>query len=250
MLRRVPLSVQKDAVMVAVLRRHGGVFLDADTLAVRDIAPLVALLDRSEVLTFDMHLAFMAAQPGARLLERWLPAIQRRLAALRGAPPAEIPWDYLGNNLFYSTMDEIIDAHAGKPLAMAVADHAIGLARRLSARRGRMVFARLVNAGLWRRRRLAFRTICRARLTMLDRDRYGFMPERLHNRGRRGALADEYRRYWFESSAGVDSALREGQMLIGLHNSWTPDWYKRLEEAEVLGHPCLLSRTLRRLLDR
>jgi mannosyltransferase OCH1-like enzyme len=34
-LKRLPLMMQKDAVMVAVLKEHGGIFMDADTLVKR-----------------------------------------------------------------------------------------------------------------------------------------------------------------------------------------------------------------------
>lgn len=252
-LRRLPLQMQKDAVMVAVLHRHGGLFLDADTLAVADIAPFLAFLDRSETVSFDMHLACVAARPGARLLDHWLGHIRGRLAVVRqldGGPP-NVPGSYLGNEGLYSAMDDIIDAHESTPFPLAAAERAIGLGRPQMPLDGRRTLrARLLNGFLWRRRLLYFRTIHRKRLTMLERNRFAFMPERLHRPREAGADDVRYRRYWFESNAGVDTAVREGQMLIGLHNSFTPDWYKRLSEAEVLAHPCLLSRTLRRLLDR
>jgi len=252
-LRRLRLSMQKDAVMVAVLHRHGGIFLDADTLAVADIAPLLAFLDHGEAVSFNMHVACIAARPGAHLLDRWLGHIRRRLAAVRqhdGGPP-NVPWSYLGNDCLYAAMDDIIDAHEGTPFPLAAAERALGLGRPQIPPDGRRSLrARLLNGMLWRRRLFYFRTIHRKRLTMLERNRFAFMPERLYRPREAGTDEVRYRRYWFESNAGVDTAVREGQMLIGLHNSYTPDWYKRLSEAEVLAHPCLLSRTLRRLLDR
>lgn len=251
-LRRLPLSMQKDAVMVAVLHRHGGLFLDADTLAVADIAPFLAVLDRSETVSFNMHTACIAARPGARLLDLWLGHIRRRLAGLRqlegGAPT--VRWSYLGNEGLYDAMDDIIDAQEGTPFLLAAVERAVGFGRPQVPSPGRRTLrARLLNGALWQRRLLYFRTIHRRHLTMLERDRYAFMPELLHRPREAGSDTARFRRYWFESNADVDTALREGQMLIGLHNSYVPDWYKRLSDAEVLDHPCLLSRTLRRLLD-
>ena len=107
---------------------------------------------------------------------------------------------------------------------------------------------RLANVVVRKRRALYFRTLYRRYLTMLDRNAQGFMPELLNDAARGGDTAARYRRYWFESDAAVETALRPGQALIGLHHSWTPEWYTRLSEAEVLAHPCLLSRTLGRLL--
>jgi hypothetical protein len=252
-LRRAPLNVQKDAVMVAVLHRQGGLFLDADTLVVRDLAPLLAPLDRTEIVIVGQHLAFMAARPRARLLTRWLAMIQDRLAALPVPGPAvqPIPWDHLGNSLLYAVMDDVIRSDAQKPLPLAAVDRGIDLARRIVRGRGRLL-ARLMDGLLWRRRLLYFRTRYREYLTSVARDRHAFMPERLQARRPSGGVADlidEYRRYWFEASSGDAPALRDGQLLIALHHSWTPAWYRRLSEREVLAHPCRLSRTLRRLLD-
>ena len=91
-LRRFPLPSQKDAVMAAVLKEHGGVFMDMDTIAVGDIGPVVELLERSEVVMFLTHLAFMAARPNARLLGLMYEGIRDKLAAppaaTQGAPSA------------------------------------------------------------------------------------------------------------------------------------------------------------------
>ena len=43
-LKKLTLPMQKDAVMVAVLEKHGGLFLDLDTIIFRDVTPLFSLL--------------------------------------------------------------------------------------------------------------------------------------------------------------------------------------------------------------
>ena len=83
----------------------------------------------------------------------------------------------------------------------------------------------------------------------LDRYGFGFMPELLYYAAQTCEPGLKYQQYWFKSDAAVDTALLPRQVLIGLHNSWTPVWYQRLSEAEVLAHPCLLSRTLKHLLE-
>jgi Capsular polysaccharide synthesis protein len=252
-LKRLTLSVQKDAIMVAVLRKHGGVFLDADTLAVGDIAPLVNRLGQTEVVMFGMHMAALVARPDARLLNRWYAGIQKKLATLaRGkAPRAAVPWDFAGNSVLLSTMEAIIDTHEDKPFPIALADRAVEWLKTSSAPgRNRIPFARLTKAVVGGRRMLYFKTIYRRHLTMLDRKAHGFMPELLHYRHEAPDAKEKYRRYWFQSGAGLDTALLPNQTLIGLHNSWTPEWYKQLSEGEVLAHSCLLSRTLSHLLDR
>jgi hypothetical protein len=245
-IRRLPLPCQKDAIMVAVLRRHGGVFMDADTLAVGDIGPVVARLDRSEVVMFGTHMAFVAARAHARLLDRWHAGIRVKLAALRRNRDAAVPWDYVGNSVLTATMDEIIATEAARPLPVAVADRAVALLA--AAGRGALA-TRLRDAVLRRRKSFYFRTVYRKYLEMLERDAYGFVPESVHYGSAALGAQERYARFWLGAEAGLESVFLPRQTVIGLHHSWTPAWYHALSEPEVLAHPCLLSRALRHLLD-
>jgi len=64
-LRRLTLMMQKDAIMVAVLKEHGGVFMDADTMVTGDIARLVRMLRLrdTEVVMFGTHLPLWQQSP-------------------------------------------------------------------------------------------------------------------------------------------------------------------------------------------
>jgi len=220
-LKTFPLQVQKDAVMAAVLRRHGGIFVDMDTLVLADLSPLLQALETSEVVLFDSHLAFMVARPQARILHRWVEIVQRRLALGSGDGAA---WDALGNSLLPVVMDDV--------------------SRRVGA------WLRVPPSMVPRRRQLLFRTLYRRYLRSLDRREYGFIAEANHYGQDGGDPFAAYRRFWFDEDLMPDVVLKPGRMIVGLHNSWTPDWYKQLSTREVLEHPCLLSRTLRRLLGR
>ncbi|MCK7574524.1 MAG: capsular polysaccharide synthesis protein [Chromatiales bacterium] len=77
-LKKFTLMMQKDAVMVAVLKEHGGIFMDADTLVTADISLLVSLLKDTEVIMFNTHLGFLAARPGSYVLTSWLKEIQNK----------------------------------------------------------------------------------------------------------------------------------------------------------------------------
>ncbi len=224
LLQTFPIHVQKDAVMVAVLRRHGGVFMDLDTLVLGDVSPLLHSLATSEVVLFDSHLAFVAARPQARILSLWEEAIQRRLAELRqsGGSGNGASWNTLGNSLLSAAMDDV--ARSTWPW--------LKVPQRLA----------------YRRQRFLFRTVCRKYLCSLSRRAYGFIAEANHYGRDDGDPAAAYRRFWFEESLTPEVVLRPGRMIVGLHNSWTPDWYKQLSAQEVLAHSCLLSRTLRCLL--
>lgn len=224
-LKTFPLQVQKDAVMAAVLLRHGGVFMDMDTLVLADISLLLRTLATSEVVLFDSHLAFMAARPQARILRLWVQAVQHRLAQVSesGGSGDAAAWDALGNSLLPVVMDEVA--------------------------RGVGAWLRVPTSLVARRRRLLFRTLYRRYLRSLDRRVYGFIAEASYYERDGGDPFAAYRRFWFDEDLRPDVVLKPGRMIVGLHNSWTPDWYKQLSAPEVLEQPCLLSRTLRRLLD-
>ncbi len=238
-LRRLPLAAQKDAIMVAVLEKHGGVFMDVDNIATDDLGPIVSKLDAAEVVTFKLHLAFLAARPGARLLAQWVAEIRERLARLGEESPSAIPWDYAGNAPLARVMTDMVAAtRPGRAWA------ALLRPRRSWPEWARTTWQR-AEAAIWTRaRRRVFRWLHPRDLLMLSRRRYGFIEET----GLWGDPADRYRRYWFEVGAGA-AAPNPRQRIIALHNSWTPDWYKELTEREVLEHDCRLSRTLRRVLS-
>jgi Glycosyltransferase sugar-binding region containing DXD motif len=256
-LRRFPLPSQKDAVMAAVLKEHGGVFMDMDTIAVGDIGPVVELLERSEVVMFLTHLAFMAARPNARLLGLMYEGIRDKLAAPPAATDsaAEMAWDYLGNSELAKAKRTIVD----QSRFLALPPRLIERGNRLAKKGARVedAWPRPLAVLDWVDRkaraaseRLAFATIYRKHLTMLDGDKFGFIAEA---RGWAAGSFDPERAYvdfWFERDLSPDDVFRDDQMLIALHNSWTPAWYRDLDREGVLSHDCLLSKTLRRVLQR
>lgn len=238
-LRRLPLAVQKDAVMVAVLAKHGGVFMDVDNIATDDLGPILQNLDTAEVVTFRLHLAFIAARPGAQLLTRWVAVIRERLARLEDGNPGAIPWDFTGNGPLAQVMTDMVGAsRPGRALRRLLRPGRAwpGWARRMWLRVGGPISTRS--------RRLVFPWLYPGDLKMLSRRRYGFLAEP----GLWGKPAERYRRHWFAKGAGA-AASNPRQRIIALHNSWTPEWYKALSERQVLEHDCRLSQTLRQVLS-
>ena len=110
-LKQVGLAAQKDAVMIAVLHRHGGLFMDMDTLVVDDLSPILQLLRRTGVVMFEQHVAFVAARKDATLITLWLAGVKRNLARISSGEvhPASIQWDYLGNAPMTTAYLELID---------------------------------------------------------------------------------------------------------------------------------------------
>lgn len=246
-LRKFHLQVQKDAILAAVLNEHGGVFMDVDTIVTRDISPIVRNLSRTEVVTFNLHLGFVAARPNSLVLTRWTQEAQARLARLGQDENGDVPpgWDYLGNGVLADVMANIVSASG------------IGRAYENIQRRqplwpvwARAAWRRFCDPIWARRRGVFFRVGYKKYLTMLDRKRHGFIAEAAFY-GRTGMIpSEQYRKFWFEEKLDVANVFRGTQRLIGLHNSWTPEWYKALSEKEVLENDCLLSKTLKQILRR
>jgi mannosyltransferase OCH1-like enzyme len=259
LLRQLSLPMQKDAISVAVLKEYGGVFMDIDTLVVRDIFPIVCRLENTEVVMFGTHLAFLAARPNSYVLALWLERIQEKLAkiARENSTKVEIPWDYVGNSTLSAVMDEIINSSSFNRMQTKAVDKFTQLINRQpSLGPGfKKILNRLHDSFLWRRRRFAFSTVYRKYLTMLDRKKHSYILEAKHyeakhtnSEAKRLSPEDKYLKYWFENNVDVDTVIQISPIIVGLHNSWTPQWYKELSEKNVLEYNCLLSRTIHYIL--
>lgn len=244
-LKRLPFALQKDALLAAVLCEHGGVFMDIDTIVTRDIAPVLANLSRAEMVLFDVHIGFAAARRGARVPCRWKRHVQERLLRLSESGAGAPDFNYLGNGPLAEVMEDMADASIAGRIYQRLRKQEENWPR---AARG--AWRRLVEPVWARRKGLFFRTVYRKYLTMLDRKQYGFMAELAHY-GTSGAdhIAD-YRKFWFEENLDVRYVFSPKQCVIGLHDSWTPEWYRALSEKEVFEKDCLLSKTLRHALGR
>jgi hypothetical protein len=256
-LRKLTLMMQKDAIMVAVLKVHGGIFMDADTLVTRDIASLVNMLKDTEVVMFNTHCAFVAARPGSHFLTLWYKVIQKKMNYLEDVrdKTSQLPWDFFANSAMADVMDQMIEniglfhmiqKHVEDKFILAYLK--ITSDQKLLTPRLKVLINRIGNSLMRRKREVYFRTFLRRYLTMLDRLEYGFIPEALHFTSRFMTPEEKYRKFWFDNSIDIKKVFRSNQMVIGLHNSWTPEWYKELSEEEVRENKSLLSRTLKHIL--
>ena len=225
LLKRFPLASQSDAIAVAVLHRHGGLFMDADTILTG--APL-PVLDSSPSNTLTMfgrpgqaraHMAFLhSGTPEHSFLEAWLVEVQRRLSRFsrwRSVPlmltglrdslspvrrlarllgPAGVKWNYLGNGILNPLL-------AGRPFD--------------------------------------------ADVRIFDRTRSGFILESAFSRSN-DPTAD-YLDFYFTNRYSADEVLARNTCgVIGLHSSLTPRAYKLASRDDVLSTDNLLSDILRK----
>ncbi len=240
LLKTLPLHVAKDAVMVAVLNRHGGIFMDADTILGGDISWVLKYLEGSEIVLFGTHLGFMAAQPKAKIFGIWEEGVRRRLEELKGPAPFKDQWDYVGNSLVTEAMIELTQEF---PFCRTF--DRIWQSRKSYHSASKGFWQKVANQRRWLIKLPAYRHYMR----MLSPRKYGFIAEGRYF-GRRYTTRERYHRFWFDTGLEVSEVFRGGCGIVGLHNTWTPEWYRELSEEEALNHDCLLSRTLRSLLDR
>lgn len=269
-LKRFPLATQKDAIEGALLARHGGIFLDADTILVGSLDPIIRRLERSEMVLFNRYLGFAAARPAATITVRWLASVRERLAAASAAHPRNPGWGYLGNEIVADIIDEMTDTTAimralarfGGTSIRSYRDPVPGSGEELAPLSSRERLRR----GVYRRLRNAiFRLSHSKALATLDSRAWGFMAEQVQQtahaspapvpavpgaHGAKGLVARaiaQYERFWFHESIPPERILNASVCVIGLHNSWTPPWYRELSRDAVLAHPCTLSRLLAHL---
>ncbi|HUO84625.1 MAG TPA: glycosyltransferase [Thermoanaerobaculia bacterium] len=245
--RRVRPGVRKDAILVATLFRHGGIFMDLDTIVVGDIAPIVRLLERSAVVMFHTHLAFVAARRGASILGPWLEEIRRRIARLEQGEtdPAAVPWGFFGNSILADLHRALVDRSMVLSLLRRARRRSPSPASGEAVRTGETPPS-LLRRGVDR----LIRSTHASELLMLDRDAWGFVPESVHPGTEPGTPVERYRRFWFDRGRALDDALLPGQRLIAIHHGSTPAWYTAFSREQVLADDTLLSRTLSSLLPR
>ena len=247
-LRRFPLMSVKDAIMVAILHRHGGMFIDMDTLIVDDVAPVLRTLDRSALLNFGGNLSFVGGRAGAPVLALWLERVRERIAMAAAGRIDAATADF--SFIAYLPLDEVY-AHLRERALHRRLIRGTAAGRKFWEQVARIKPPPGKRGSLLRRlpRRIEWeltrRSIARH---MVQLDTGGFFAELQADRDLTLDRVAQYRRFWYDTETPVETVVRPGVRIVGLHNSWTPPWYAALSREEVLAHDSLLSRTLRRLL--
>lgn len=215
------LPKQADAVRCAVLRRYGGVWMDTDTIITSSKCQDIFNID-SEIVLFGMHIGFIVAKKNAYILRKWERRLQRKIR-------------------FYKWCRK--SKRVRKLFAFFE-----GGRERLAERLERWDY--LGNSIL---NKMLLRSSLK-RYAPVDREKAKALPEVVYAKEHdwaKESAADPvtvYRKFYFENDF-VNYALHDNQGIIYLHNSWTPDSYKRMSEKEFLNQDITLSNILRRLLD-
>ena len=206
------LAKQADCIRCALLRKHGGIWLDADTVLTKPLdkrfrsadVTMVARHAQSGQMIYGGYIH--AAGPETKMISEWhrqlLPRIEKsrqmdgnllRRFWDRRTWKAVRHWGYFENG--------ILDPLAAR---LTPPDYA------------------------W-----------------IDKDEVGAFPEEaLLADGTAQSPFDAYVRYWF-SPGEADAALRDCAGLIMLHNSWTPESFRKMSAREFLSTDTRLAGLLR-----
>ncbi|MCP4266434.1 MAG: hypothetical protein GY777_12820 [Candidatus Brocadiaceae bacterium] len=220
---RAGFNVQSDAISAAVLRKYGGIFMDADTIVLRDISPLIDMFEskKTELMMFYPHLAIIMAKPDSYIMNLWVKRIQKKLVELKEEKePAH--WYYSGNKIPGSYIIDLLIKRFWKKL---VPWYYLGNS--------------ILNPLLLKN---SEEHVC-----LLDKTEWGITPE--VNFFKEGDdKSKKYLDFWFMNDLSLEHVFLRNSLVFVLHNSWTPEWYKKLSEKEVLEDNCLLSKTLKHVL--
>lgn len=206
-----PLAQQSDCIRCALLKKYGGIWLDADTLLTRPLdnrffGAEVSMVVRRESGGLVNYGAYIyAAHAGAQVINEWYRQLLPRVAKARQLRRSwwrrildRRDWKAINQwNYFENAILDPLTAQAAEEAYMGI-----------------------------------------------EKDEIGAFPEE-------SLLAasgpfDAYVRYWF-SPGESEAALRDCAGMIMLHNSWTPRVYREMSADEFLKTDTRLAAVLRRL---
>ena len=130
---RFTLPQIADAIRVALLAKHGGVWIDVDTIILSPDAKKYFLPDEKHRTIFFgnpqtriVHIAFINTPPATMCMNLWREFIKEQLWNLN--PTTSVGWDFLGNKFInnysrkYPDEIEIIDANLAMPDKKLISD--------------------------------------------------------------------------------------------------------------------------------
>ena len=213
--KKMTLAMQSDCIRCAILKKHGGIWMDADTVLVKPLDGRFSAADCAIVARRqDGHLVHYAAyinaaKPEAKFLADWHKALVPRVAKAEAFRSSWLKrllhheewklirrWNYCVNAI----IDPLADTADPKDYA-------------------------------W-----------------IDKDAIFAVPEEELMATGLDAVA-AYQKYWFKPGA-IDDVLNRCAGMIMLHNSFTPDSYRAMTSDEFIATDTRLAALLRHLLKR
>lgn len=206
------LPVQSDVIRCLVLKEHGGLWLDIDTIITNDsIKDILEQNAKHDFLQFNNHLCFIAAKPEAEVLNLWKKNIQSNFLFAKEVLKNPLnfiicrqklkrikAWDFLGNSCLNTCLENISTE----------------------------------------------------KYFSLNAEKYKVFPECLYTLENSlifKSAPKRYQYFYFKNDFS-EYAIQNNNGVIFLHNSWTPKVYKKMDEKEFLKQKITLSKLLKQTL--
>ena len=190
----------------AVLYKHGGIWLDADTIItsekIKDI-----INQSSDVTMFNTHIGFIVAKKGAKVIKQWLTCIKHKIFVHKIYNTFSTYLKYLLNPCFIVKLDN------WNYFGNSVID------------------------------KIRKKTNDKEFLS-LERTDYFALPENNYYTDENTSPYDKYIDFYFNND--FSGYVRENEKgIICLHNSWTPEKYSFMTEDEFVSQNCTISKLLK-----
>lgn len=115
--KEMPLLVQSDAIRVSLLKKYGGVWMDADTIITN--GNFIKNLEKYELVMIGanktQHIGFIMASLNSVIIDKWLNEIINKVSIYRDIVSQSkirrhiVKWDYLGNEI----VDRVLNSFKG-----------------------------------------------------------------------------------------------------------------------------------------
>lgn len=216
--KNLSLPIQADAIRVAILKKYGGIWMDVDTIITKsDILNIINKLKKFELgLLGDkdgVNIGFIYAKKNSKILKEWLNGIIEHIKVYKQII-------YLNN---YYQSKAIINAYNSVRIWNYLGNGIIDPL--LKKAKGKQFL-------------------------LIDKIEINAFPELKYHREMKNVNKQYlYNEYYF-SQGKAENIVNSSKGLILLHNSWTPEKYKKMSEEEFIKQNIKMSNLFKLLLNK
>ena len=206
--RNMTLPIQVDAIRVALLKKFGGIWIDADTIILNreffeELKDFELIMLGTEK-TKTPNIGFIFAAYNSYLIKEWLKTIIKKVKLYK---------EYINTNSTNNIDKKYFkELNSWNYLGNGIINDLIKNAKRKE-------------------------------FLLLDRNKIHAFPELILFGNSSENILEKYQRLYFQRG-DPQIILKESKSIILLHNSWTPSRYKTMSKEEFLKQDILLSKLL------
>ena len=206
--RNMTLPIQVDAIRVALLKKFGGIWIDADTIILnreffeelKDFELIMLGTEKTKI----PNIGFIFAAYNSYLIKEWLKTIIKKVKLYK---------EYINTNSTNNIDKKYFkELNSWNYLGNGIINDLIKNAKRKE-------------------------------FLLLDRNKIHAFPELILFGNSSENILEKYQRLYFQRG-DPQIILKESKSIILLHNSWTPSRYKTMSKEEFLKQDILLSKLL------